>query len=58
MSAKKMNKPNTGIKCIVNSCYYYMSGDSCFAEKIEVQPRNADNTHETNCSTFIIREEA
>jgi len=36
MSVKKMNHANAGIKCVVNSCHYYMSGDHCSAEKIEV----------------------
>jgi hypothetical protein len=53
MSVKKMNSPNTGIKCVVNTCNYYMSGDHCSAEKIEVQPRNANNSKETDCATFI-----
>jgi hypothetical protein len=47
-----MDHPNHGIKCVVNTCHYYMSGDHCAAEKIEVQPRNAHDTHETDCATF------
>lgn len=53
MKANKMNTPNTGIKCEVNTCHYYMSGDHCTAEKIEVKPRNASNTEQTDCATFI-----
>lgn len=53
MSVKKMNQPNSGIKCVVNTCSYYMSGDHCTAEKIEVQPRNASNSQETDCATFM-----
>lgn len=49
----KMNGPNTGIKCVVNTCYYYMNGDHCTAEKIEVQPRNAKDNDETDCATFL-----
>jgi hypothetical protein len=52
MRAEKMEQPNTGIKCVVNTCYYYMSGDHCSAQKIEVQPRNAADTQETDCATF------
>lgn len=48
----KMDHPNQGIKCVVNSCYYYMSGDKCAAEQIEVQPRNAGTSEETDCATF------
>jgi len=53
MNVTKMQSPNTGIKCIVNTCHYYMAGDHCTAEKIEVQPRNASNSDQTDCATFI-----
>ncbi|HHV99536.1 MAG TPA: DUF1540 domain-containing protein [Clostridiaceae bacterium] len=53
MRVNKMNHPNTGIKCVVNTCYYYMNGDHCAAEMIEVQPRNASSTHDTDCATFV-----
>lgn len=49
----KMNTPNKGIKCVVNSCHYYMQGDHCAAERIEVQSKNAENSEETDCATFI-----
>ena len=52
MQATKMNQPNEGIKCVVNTCHYYMNGDHCSADKIEVSPRNANNSSETDCSTF------
>lgn len=48
----KMNHPNEGIKCVVNTCYYYMQGDKCSAQKIEVQPMNAHDSQETDCATF------
>ncbi|WP_080696945.1 DUF1540 domain-containing protein [Clostridium beijerinckii] len=53
MKPEKMDSPNQGIKCVVNTCQYYMSGDHCCAEKIEVQPKNASDTQETDCATFI-----
>lgn len=53
MKATKMNHPNEGIKCVVNTCHYYMNGDHCSADKIEVSPRDASNSGETDCSTFI-----
>ncbi len=53
MQPVKMDHANEGIKCVVNSCYYYMNGDKCTAEKIEVQPRNATSTKETDCATFV-----
>jgi hypothetical protein len=52
---EKMDNPNPGIKCVVNTCYYYASGDHCAASMIEVQPRNASNTEETDCATFMSR---
>lgn len=52
MQPVKMEHPNEGIKCVVNSCYYYMTGDKCAAEKIEVHPRNANSVEETDCATF------
>jgi hypothetical protein len=48
-----MDQPNQGIKCVVNTCHYYMNGDHCSAERIEVQPRNAGNSEDTDCATFI-----
>lgn len=52
MEIIKMNHPNEGIKCEVNTCYYYMKGDNCVANKIEVQHRNAHTSEETDCVTF------
>lgn len=53
MQVKKMDHPNKSIKCVVNTCHYYMKGDYCAAEHIEVQPRNAHSTQETDCATFV-----
>lgn len=50
---EKMSNPNPGIKCVVNTCHYYSSGDHCNAAMIEIQPRNASNSEETDCATFI-----
>lgn len=52
MATKKMDKPNEGIRCIVNTCEYYMNGDHCTAEQIQVEPRNAQDSDETDCGTF------
>ena len=56
MAIKKLDKPNEGIKCAVNSCEYYMNGDHCMAEKINVEPREAKESNETDCATFISRD--
>jgi hypothetical protein len=53
MHVRKMNRPNQGIKCVVNTCHYYMEGDHCCAEQIEVQPRNASDSQDTDCATFL-----
>lgn len=53
MKVSKMDRPNQGVKCVVNTCHYYMSGDHCAAEMIEVQPKNASNSQETDCTTFM-----
>ena len=52
MQANKMDKPNEGIKCSVNTCYYYMSGDHCCAQQIQVEPRNSTSSEQTDCATF------
>ncbi|QGT99409.1 protein of unknown function DUF1540 [Candidatus Syntrophocurvum alkaliphilum] len=41
-----------GVKCVVNTCYYYESGNQCTASGIEIQPQNAKTTQETDCATF------
>lgn len=56
MKAQKLDHPNNGIKCKVNTCFYYMNGDHCCAEKIEVAPRNAHSVSETGCETFMNHE--
>ncbi|MDP4125594.1 MAG: DUF1540 domain-containing protein [Bacillota bacterium] len=50
---KKMTQPNGGIKCLVNTCHYYGTGDHCHAERIEVQSPNAKTTEMTDCATFL-----
>lgn len=41
-----------GVKCVVNTCVYHDQHDHCTASAIEIQPRNAKNTEETDCATF------
>ncbi|MFS8540678.1 MAG: DUF1540 domain-containing protein [Tissierellales bacterium] len=52
MRIEKTNDHLEGVKCVVNTCYYHLPGDRCSAAKIEIQPRNATNTEETDCATF------
>ena len=42
-----------GVSCVVNSCHYYKSGDLCTAGKIEILPKNATTSEQTDCGTFI-----
>ena len=51
--ANKMPQPNGGIKCVVNTCHYYGSGDHCHADKIEVESPNARTNEMTDCATFL-----
>jgi hypothetical protein len=50
---EKKNDHLPGVKCVVNTCHFYAEGDYCNAAKIEIQPRNANTTQETDCATFI-----
>jgi len=52
MEARKTNNPLQGVKCQVNTCYFYAQGDKCTASMIEVTPKNAASSSETDCSTF------
>lgn len=51
-TVEKMNNYNPGIKCVVNTCHYYSSGDRCMAKQIEVLSRDAKTSEETDCGTF------
>lgn len=51
--AQKNTQPLEGVKCIVNTCEYHSTGDHCLASTIEVQPRNARDSQETDCATFM-----
>lgn len=41
-----------GVKCVVNTCIYHTKGDKCTAHKIEIRPRNAATSDDTDCATF------
>jgi hypothetical protein len=56
MLTRKMDKPNEGIRCVVNTCEYYMNGDHCAAEQIQVEPRNASDSDQSDCATFKKRD--
>lgn len=50
---QKKNDHLSGVKCVVNSCHFHAQGDYCNAAKIEIQPKNASDTQETDCATFM-----
>ena len=52
MRIEKTDRTLNGVKCVVNTCYYHAKGDYCTAASIEIQPRNATSTDETDCATF------
>lgn len=41
-----------GVNCVVDNCFYYNEGDKCGAGVIEIAPKDADNSEETDCNTF------
>ncbi len=52
MRIEKTDRNLSGVKCVVNTCHYHAEGDYCTAASIEIQPRNAASTDETDCATF------
>ena len=50
---EKKGRHLPGVKCVVDTCQYHGEGDFCNAANIEIQPRNAKNTEETDCATFV-----
>ena len=53
MPVDKTNEALDGVKCVVNTCHYHVSGDQCSATKIEIQPRNASSTELRNRLWYI-----
>ncbi len=53
MKAEKTNHHINGVKCVVSNCYYHADGDYCNASNIEIAPRNATDSQETDCATFV-----
>lgn len=57
MTVRKQSQPIEGIKCVVNTCEYNVQGQHCVAEKIEVAPRDAKTAGQTDCVTFIAKQQ-
>lgn len=49
---QKSNNPIGRVRCVVDTCEFYENGNYCMAEAIEIQPHNAQDSQETDCSTF------
>lgn len=54
----KPTRINEGIKCIVDTCQYNTQEGRCTAQMIEVVPNDASNYEETDCATFIRRDDS
>ncbi len=52
----RSDDPISRVKCVVNNCTYWNSGNKCMAQAIEIQPPAAADTEETDCATFLPRE--
>jgi len=52
MKAAKSGDPISRVKCVVNSCLYWNSGNQCLASMIEIEPPNATDSRTTDCATF------
>jgi hypothetical protein len=50
--AHKESSPITRVKCVVDNCEYWDSGNHCIASAIEVQPPDASDSDDTDCATF------
>lgn len=48
----KESKSISGVKCVVNDCYFWGSGDCCMASMIHIEPRDASTSSDTDCATF------
>ena len=46
------NQPISRVKCVVDNCHYWLAGDHCTAQQIEIQPPGAMDTQATDCATF------
>ncbi len=42
----------SGVRCVVSNCSYHVQGDHCSASSIDIQPKNASQSQETDCATF------
>lgn len=52
MSRNKKESPISRVKCVVDSCEYWNTGNHCIASEIEIQPPDAQDSEETDCATF------
>ncbi len=52
MDIDRTGTPIPRVKCEVDTCKYWESGNLCQAQSIEITGREARNVHSTDCSTF------
>ncbi len=53
MHTNDKNHINPGIACEATNCTYNINGSQCTAAKIQVTPKQAKASEETDCATFI-----
>ncbi len=51
----KSGSPINRVNCEVNTCKFYSQGNQCTAQSIHIQPKNANNSDETDCGTFQMK---
>ncbi|MCL6450338.1 MAG: DUF1540 domain-containing protein [Acetobacteraceae bacterium] len=57
MEVPRTRDPINRVKCVVDNCMYWETGNRCRAESIEVQGPDATTVEHTDCATFECREE-
>lgn len=52
MDVPKTSNAISRVKCVVDSCAYWQSGNHCLAQSIEIEPPGASESETTDCATF------
>ena len=55
MNVNKADNPLSGVKCVVTTCEYNATGNRCVAEAIQIEPKQAHGSKETDCATFVLK---
>jgi hypothetical protein len=52
MDVPKTSNSISRVKCVVDSCSYWQTGNHCLAQSIEIEPPGASDSETTDCATF------